>query len=489
MQVNSTYLCSMNCAKILLVVATIVAPLWAQEIFLERPYTLRTLDDHTVLSNLHDQTIGGDLTGIFPRRDSLWRKDLPQNSLVTWKGSDAFLAVSIEGGYAYLGSRSLGDTIKSMDGGLFIRGYKDSVEFWLDARVFNESHSRKNPASFDREFLEVQTDSLSHSNYTSYARYRGHIAAHMGWARLDFGRDAVQWGPGYFENLTLSQNAIPFRQMTLTNEIGPLTVISLYGDLLDYPNSMDNRNTRAHNLYAHRYELHATNNLTIAVSEQNVLDSINDPINFIPIVPLFMQKGQEPENYNNGGLSADFCYRRPGWFRVYSEYYLDDMQSPTKLLENTDAQEKWAYMGGVQWVHNFGAIEAGVISEFAHIEPWVYTHFIPFTSQASNEGQPLGNQLGPNSQSIDLMAYGRWHDKAAGYLKAQWWWKGTDSSSFLENPCPTNETTTPKHYLAGAKMKFTLTPSFVYNMRNVGLEVDLSVFDNPGFFTRLGFQW
>ena len=69
------------------------------------------------------------------------------------------LATSVVGGIDYRGGESLGDTIwPGIDGGIYMRGYADSVDFVLDARIYDESHTAKNPKSFDREFVEVQKE-------------------------------------------------------------------------------------------------------------------------------------------------------------------------------------------------------------------------------------------------------------------------------------------------------------------------------------------
>jgi len=471
----------------------LVASLWAQDRFLDRPFSLKTLTDRPLLLNLHEQSTGGDLSGIFPRRDSLWRKDLPKHAFASWKGEDGFIALSLEGGYGYMGSKDLSDSIKAMDGGVFVRGYKDSVEFWVDARITNESHTSKSPASWDREFLENQDSANGDVRYSSFARYRGHLSVHLGWSRLDFGRDAAQWGPGYFNNLMLNQNAVPFPQMSVETKIGPVTVKSLYGDLLAESHSMSSANTRAKNMYAHRYELQASQNLLLAINEISIIDSINAPILFVPIVPLFMQKGQMSEDFNNGGISMDFCYRLPGWGRAYSEFFLDDMASPVSLIKNDNVQSKWAYMGGAQLIRNLGTIQSGMIAEYARVEPWVYTHFEGSRAQMSHQGIGLGAPLGPNSQVIDWITYARYKESLTTTLRTRWWWKGTDLGSDIMDPTPSLNYSTPKQFLQGAKRKFSLTPAFSYTTPifgvDIGMQAELTFFDNPGFYTRVGFLW
>ena len=74
----------------------------------------------------------------------------------------------------------------------------------------------------------------------------------------------------------------------------------------------------------------------------------NDVWLFVPIIPLFMEKGNYTESSNNGALSFDINYRLLNLVRFYTEFFLDDLQSPTELIKNDDVQSKWAWMIGAQ---------------------------------------------------------------------------------------------------------------------------------------------
>ena len=51
-----------------------------------------------------------------------------------------------------------------------------------------------------------------------------------------------------------------------------------------------------------------------------------------------MEKGNYSEDSNNGSLSFDFNYRLYRSLRVYTEFFLDDMESPVSLvLQNMPA--------------------------------------------------------------------------------------------------------------------------------------------------------
>ena len=154
----------------------------------------------------------------------------------------------------------------------------------LDARIYMENHSADYPKSFDGEFVEFQKEeNNSGVEYASYARYRGMFAINMGFGRLMLARDVFHFGPGYFNNLTLNQFALPYNTLSFEFHVGPLSVISLYGDLRIDKNSMSRKNTNDRNLYAHRYELNL-GNLVLGMSETQILYNENKPWLFVPIV-------------------------------------------------------------------------------------------------------------------------------------------------------------------------------------------------------------
>lgn len=314
---------------------------------------LKLLETAPVLFEFHRLTTSAANQEFhYPQRDSAWRANVTRrekNTLLKYGSNRAFLAASLVGGVDYRGGETLGDTIwPGIDGGLYLRGYLDSLEFMLDARIYSEGHSAKNPKSFDGEYIDFQReDSYDGIEYASYARYRGHMSLNMGFARFDVGRDVMHWGPGYYNNLALNQFSLPFNSISLDLQVGPLTVISVYGDLRVYKGNVNEGNKNARNLYGHRYELNF-GNFVIGASELQVVYDDNDVWLFVPIIPLFMEKGNYTENSNNGALSFDINYRLLNLVRFYTEFFLDDLQSPTELIKNDDVQSKWAWMIGAQ---------------------------------------------------------------------------------------------------------------------------------------------
>lgn len=405
------------------------------------------------------------------------------------------LAVSLVGGLDYRGGEALGDTIwPGVDGGIYLRGYADSVDFVLDARIYDEGHSAKYPKSFDGEFLEIQREeNNSGLEYTSYARYRTHFALNYNWLRLDLGRDVMHWGPGYYNNLTLNQFALPYNMLSLDMTFGPLRVLSFYGDLRIYGSMSDKNIDETRNIFGHRYEL-AIGNGTFGVSELQILYDNLKPWLFVPTAPLFMEKGNYSESSNNGSLSFDFNYRLFNSLRLYTEFLLDDMESPVSLVKNDNIEAKWAWMAGLHGAHDFlikgHLLETGTIAEYARIEPYVYSHFVKNTAQMAHLGRPIGNQNGPNSRTIDWTVYARLDHRIFAAVRNTWLWKGTDYGSAVNDTTPTsNHMKINKHFLRGAEMMYTLTPSISYEGQFVSYMGEISLFDDKKVYLRAGFKW
>jgi hypothetical protein len=512
----------------------------------EHTKNLRNLETAPMLFEYHRQTIGSEPQYFtYPRRDTTFRKNFTKtegNALLYFdnvrgagvlgngiqykceKGDSACIAkaiaienanprlgiaASIVGGIDYrggehindvdhrgmrTGSKTVGDTIwPGIDGGLYLRGYIDSVDFVLDARIYSEGHSAKNPRSFDREFLETQREeNNSGVEYTSYARYRTHFAFNYDWLRLDFGRDVMHWGPGYYNNLSLNQFAIPYNMMSLDLMIGPLRVMSFYADLRIYSSMSEKNKENSRNLFGHRYEL-AVGNATFGVSELTILYEDMKPWLFVPTAPLFMEKGNYSEPSNNGSISFDINYRILNKVRLYTEFFLDDMESPISLIRNDNIEAKWAWMAGFQAGHNFfykgHKIEAGTIFEYARVEPYVYTHFKQNTAQVAHLGYPLGNQGGPNSRTIDWNIYARLDGHIFASIRQTWFWKGTDYGSAVNDTTPNNHLKIHKKFLSGAKLQYSLTPAISYEGRRFSFLGELTLIDDRKAYIRAGFKF
>lgn len=487
----------------------------------ERTRNLRGLDYAPMLFEYHRQTVGeGHHFFTYPRRDTTFQKNFFKNNVnalayfdnvgfasdhlkdsVTYlqkKSNSAHsfaIAVSPILGIDYRSSSALGDTIwPAIDGGLYIRGFADSLDFDLDARIYSEGHSAKKPKSYDHEVFDVQSKDRGDGgiDYVSFARYRAHLGFNYAWMRLQLARDVLHWGPGYYNNLSLNQFALPYNMLTLDWTFGPLRVFSVYADLRvnSWSYSKDNLNDR--NFYGHRYEL-ALGNFTFGMSELQILYNENKPWLFVPIAPLFIEKGNYTERVNNGALAFDMNVQLFQMARVYGEFFLDDMESPYAVYQNRYSNNRWAAMLGFQVARDVEVrgkeLQLGTIAEIARVEPFTYCHYDTAQAQIAHLGLPLGNPNGPNSLAVDWTVYGRlnWNPSSRFFfgLHNKWLWKGVDYGSDIDDPYKT----LPKRFTHGAPLQYTISPSFSYSGRYVSYEMELIFGDEKAFFVRSTLHW
>ena len=470
----------------------------------ERTRNLRGLDYAPMLFEYHRQTVDdGRHFFIYPRRDTTFQKDFYKNhgNAMAFFESDSAsshkfaIAVSPILGIDYKSSSALGDTIwPAIDGGLFIRGFADSLDFDLDARIYSEGHAAKKPKSYDHEVFDVQSKDRGDGgiDYVSFARYRAHLALNYAWARLQLARDVLHWGPGYYNNLSLNQFALPYNMLSLDLTFGPLRIYSVYADLRvnSWSYSKDNLNDR--NLYAHRYEL-ALKNVTFGISELQILYNENKPWLFVPVAPLFIEKGNYSERVNNGALAVDFNVQLFKLARVYGEFFLDDMESPYAVYQNRYSNNRWAAMLGLQVARDTEIkgklLQLGTIAEIARVEPYTYCHYDTAQAQMAHLGLPLGNPNGPNSLAIDWTLYSRlfWNHSASIFfgLHNKWLWKGIDRGSDINDPYKTVR----KKFTDKAPLQYTIAPSVNYSGYHASYELELILGEIKAIFVRTTLFW
>ena len=450
----------------------------------DRVRGLWQLDNTALLSDYHRQTVGESRPFFaYPRRNG----DFVRNFAESERGALIYYADSLadESPVRHLGvafSPVAGLYYHEGDGlaqgnsdrfgseaGLYLRGYADSLDFDLDVRAYSGERS---------------ADAAE-----EYVRYRGHLGFNYAWFRASLARDVLHWGPGYYNNLAFNQNALPYDMVNVDITFGPVHVFNVYTSL--YENEADGDKINKRNLYAHRYEL-ALGDLTLGVTEIQVLYGENKPWLFIPVVPLFIEKGNYTEHVNNGALAVDMNYRLFRFARLYGEFLLDDMNSPMELYENKYSNNRWAGMLGMQVAHDVyigrRLLQLGSVAEIARVEPYVYGHFADAPALIAHQGLPLGNPNGPNSLAIDWIVYGKMGMGGARFLFAglhnKWLWKGSDLGSDVYDPYKTVR----KCFIHDAPLQYTLTPMLTYRGERFSISGEYSFFGEKNVSVRVSGQ-
>lgn len=422
----------------------------------------------------------GVTPGVFAQEMGLWEPEgslAPGSDFASAKpplsigGSDWHLGATLYAGGGAIKSTAASDTVSPRGFfGAYLTGHKDSADFALNLLFDNFTNRNL------KQFKALQ--------------YTGHVGYSHDWIQLRAGRDAEHFGPGVYNNLTFNRAAYAYDNVSVNLNLGPLKVYSFYGSLRVAPWDSDS-SFADRDVYGHRYEVN-TESFTFGISEATVLYDNNQPWHLVPTVPLFMEKGQFYEASNNGLIAFDVEYRFLGIGRVYTEFLLDDMESPIRLIANDNVESKWGWTAGIQLDKDldlFGkGLLVGTVAEYARVEPFVYTHFYSNTAQHAHAGRPLGNPNGPNNQAIDWSIYAQFDKRFKAVLHNKWLWKGTDYGSQL-NDQTSNALHTKKSFLTGAKMQYSLAPYFSYMVDHVSYQLGFRFFNENEAFGNVVVWW
>jgi hypothetical protein len=347
-----------------------------------------------------------------------------------------------------------------VEGGGFLHAEAPDFHAWGDARISVERQEPL-PHSYDGQFFEPSKEGdNSIATFTSFARFEGRMTIDTRLGRFGAGRTRQQWGPTYQYPLVLGQETQPYSHVDWTMEWGDFRLRTLWGQLAIDGMGRFRSDTATRSLYAHRYEWTPSRWLSLGVTEALILYKTQEPIAFVPIVPLFMMKGQSVEDYANGELAFDANLRPLDGWRLYGEFLIDDMSEPASLF-NDFWKNKWAFtVGSHVALEPLPELETGLVTEISRVEPWVYTEYVPRSNQAMHQGLPLGNQNGPNSLSIGATSYFMYKDFSFS-AGVQWIRKGSDSGSFTTDVRP-SESKARKVFLAEPKDHIVTSMSLSY---------------------------
>ncbi|MDB5102555.1 MAG: hypothetical protein JWP91_244 [Fibrobacteres bacterium] len=242
--------------------------------------------------------------------------------------------------------------------------------------------------------------------------------------RLEFGSDWNQWGPGIWQHVLLSQqpwfwvqdslppsdsadfHGIPFqgshrRGFRRPGEAAPMTQIRLAfrAGRFNYTKVLAERtglgkDSVAH-LVAHRLEFRPWDFLGIGMQEMAV--TAGRPLDWtyaIPFIPIKYAEHQLGDRDNSAvGVDAEVLLHG---IRMFGELLVDDWSG----WDLDFWGDKYAYTLGAEGV-GFPFAASRLQAEFAHVEPWVFTHRLP-DHQMQSFGALLGSGIPANSHALRL---------------------------------------------------------------------------------------
>ena len=209
------------------------------------------------------------------------------------------------------------------------------------------------------------------------------------WFEMEFGRDRVQWGPGYRGSLMLSANNPRFELLKMKVQSKHFQFTHFHGKL--------HSGLGAKYLVAHRLEVRLFPWLSLAGSEAVVYGNRSpEPMYLIPLIPFHVAE-HHLGDLDNNTMGFDFTLYPKAGHRLYFELFLDDFSTSENPL--TYYGNKFAFLCGWRCAAPFQLQNLDLILEYARIEPFVYTHTRAINVY-KNYDQPIGYWLGPNSDDL-----------------------------------------------------------------------------------------
>ena len=211
---------------------------------------------------------------------------------------------------------------------------------------------------------------------------------------MEFGRDRVQWGPGYRGSLLISRTNPRFELLKMAVQSRRFRFIHFHGKL--------HSGFASKYIVAHRLEVNVFPWLMVAGTEVVIYGKRNvEPLYLIPIMPLHVAEHHLGDADNNMMGFELTAYPKMG-HKCYFELMLDDFSTTENPF--TYYGNKFAFLSGWHWVSPFGFSDLDTRIEYTRIEPFVYTHGHPINIY-KNYDQSIGHWLGPNSDNLYFRAH------------------------------------------------------------------------------------
>jgi hypothetical protein len=259
-----------------------------------------------------------------------------------------------------------------------------------------------------------------YNNFDAFRLIMGVGDAKLG---IEAGQDWNEWGPGHWQHSTLSARPYFWVSDSLkasptvgydgttapgSHRIGyrypgegpplPQLRFRMGGTRWEYVKIIGQRTglwkDSSALLIADRLQL-KTGSFRIGLSQIMAIGSRTPGlITLLPGIPLKVTE-HEGGDQDNIAMSGDLEWIRPGFGRLYGEFFLDDYTGGESL---NFWRNKYSSVIGGSFQDPFG-LPAEVHVEYSTVDPWVYQHHISNT-QMNHYGALLGSHQPPNSRAI-----------------------------------------------------------------------------------------
>ncbi len=290
--------------------------------------------------------------------------------------------------------------------GLRILGrYRKTVGFFVqDSLVGDYSNQERFRYNFNPNFgqftmtpPEARIDGVK-TDEQSYERYRGWISANVNGINILAGIDSPKWGTA---GLGLSGEAPPFAQVRLWTDLGIMRYTYFHGSL----ESAHDTSTISKVAYLQKYfvgqriDINFSKRLNVAYYSTLIYGNrLPDLVYMVPVTPLFFGEHFRGDR-DNVAMGWDLTYYLLNGLKLYSEVFVDDLLSVTKISDSYWGN-KWSYSIGTVYYTDILKRMCSFGIEYKRIEPWVYTHRFGEISRYRHFGTCLGSSIGPDSDQF-----------------------------------------------------------------------------------------
>lgn len=278
------------------------------------------------------------------------------------------------------------------------------------------------------------------SGFHGFLRFEiehAYLAWRVPWARVEFGRDRMRWGPGYLSSAMLADHAPSFDHVQIAASYTNFRFIG-------FTSLLSNWNEKIHRLLsAQRLEVSVGKRLTLGAAMMNVYSweslSIAPLGGFVnPLLPGYIEAANS-HHWSNLLVGFDANLYLPS-SRVYGQLMIDNYEFNTRGV----APNCVATQVGLYWAPCL-PVEARI--EYASVTAFTYYHRLHFIMY-ENYGVPLGHELGPDADRwwarvrfipSGAMQLGVWSDvtrrgfyNRGDYRRKSFWYE----SESLHTPLP-----------------------------------------------------
>ncbi|OQY30321.1 MAG: hypothetical protein B6244_00225 [Candidatus Cloacimonetes bacterium 4572_55] len=284
-------------------------------------------------------------------------------------------------------------------GGVICRGYiGDKLGFYIRAANYLEQGTYEyNPKEQNvlPNFAKISGDRMTYDKTDAY------FGLNVSPIYIKFGKDRVEWGPGFNGKLSLSDNAGSFTHLALTTRIGPVLATHLTGFLNSRTTTLQTddqgnqwKETVGKYLAGHRAEVTIKSRAVIGAQEIIIYGNRGLEAAYLNPFNFYRSAEHDLHDKDNASMQLDATVFPAKNWRIHAVWFIDDLYMG-KFFDHV-FNNKFGLQAGFFYT-GFPNIE--IKAEYTRVDQWVYSHYLPINT-FSHDDRILGHWIGPDSDDL-----------------------------------------------------------------------------------------